>query len=383
IPLRASGLSLAEATAILTGREKPVLTTLAQLDAPPSKLPPAVDGERVLVGDRKGNLQAFDAAGKRLWSCALKGQLDHEPTVAPDGSVYALGGHALHKVGPEGNLEWTLELPGEPLNAPVLTEDGRVYVSSRGCMLYGVTPDGRIQVSKHDPLGSPHSFFVLPGKGSEVLLVGNNGRMVRYDPSALIFKRKPAGSMPGIAQRPPRPGPDGRWYFITMEPGMKHHLVGLNPATARVEVDVRFPGITLPGFPALGIPGSLAVAMAGGDVKLFDLNGQPRGQLTGLIGNLPMDASLDVTSLGSDGALITGEKSPPRLISQGEELEIPGDFVAAATAPDGSVYVTRRSGELCRLELKADVPDSEGSGQIRVDDRSVQVGSVRLKRRKG
>ncbi|MCE7870641.1 hypothetical protein DYH09_09715 [bacterium CPR1] len=370
-------VSSSTAAATLFGAPRPVLTTLARLADEPVDLPPVLAADRVYAGDRSGNLQALDASGAPVWSCRLKGPLEHPPTPAADGSVYVLGGHHLHRISPEGKLLWARSL-SEPMNAPVVQGE-RIYVGTRGCMLLAFDRDGNEKARIHNALGTPHSFFVLPGPGKAVLLVGNQGRVVQYDPTALLFKSKRLRDLPGMAGRPPRLGPDGRYYFITMEPGMRHHLVALQPATGRVEMDVALGELSLPGQPGLGLPGSVALALAGGAVHLYDTGGNERGILPGLVEKLPVDPTLEVNTMGSDGALITGTKSAPRLICQGEELEVPADIVGAARGPEGWLYVTRKNGDVSRLELR--VAPEDNSTAVAEDAGSVRFGSVRLKKR--
>jgi outer membrane protein assembly factor BamB len=101
------------------------------------KLVPAVAEGRVFAADRKGRVQAVDAAsGKRLWETATEAPISGGPGVG-DGLVLVgtTGGEVLALDAEDGALRWRVPVSSEVLSVPraaegvvvVLTADGKVF----------------------------------------------------------------------------------------------------------------------------------------------------------------------------------------------------------------------------------------------------------------
>jgi outer membrane protein assembly factor BamB len=72
---------------------------------------------------------------------AMPGGTGNSPTVAADGTIYALGGGGqLTAVGPDGSLKWTAQAGPATYVSPALARDGTVYVASQDGNLYAIAP---------------------------------------------------------------------------------------------------------------------------------------------------------------------------------------------------------------------------------------------------
>lgn len=77
-----------------------------------------------------------------LWSYDLgPGRMTSAITVAPNGTIYAIGGGGkLAVLSPDGKLEWTAQVGPSEHAAPALAGNGVVYLPSKDGNLYAVAP---------------------------------------------------------------------------------------------------------------------------------------------------------------------------------------------------------------------------------------------------
>jgi outer membrane protein assembly factor BamB len=72
---------------------------------------------------------------------AAPGASGNSPVVAPDGTIYALGGGGqLAAIGPDGSVKWTAQTGPATYVSPALGRDGTVYTASLDGNLYAVAP---------------------------------------------------------------------------------------------------------------------------------------------------------------------------------------------------------------------------------------------------
>lgn len=64
------------------------------------------------------------------------------PTIAPDGTIYALFSSTLHAIAPDGTGKWAFDTGGFAVGAPAVDAEGRVYFGSADGNVYAVGPDG-------------------------------------------------------------------------------------------------------------------------------------------------------------------------------------------------------------------------------------------------
>jgi outer membrane protein assembly factor BamB len=78
------------------------------------------------------------------WSVDLgPGRQTSSPTLAPDGTVYAVSGAGkLFAIAPAGAVRWTVQTGPSLKAAPALGSDGTVYLASLDGKLYAVAPPG-------------------------------------------------------------------------------------------------------------------------------------------------------------------------------------------------------------------------------------------------
>jgi outer membrane protein assembly factor BamB len=113
----------------------------------------AVD-ETILVGNVSGQLLAVGPSGTKRWEFSAGVDQFTYPTIAPDGSVVALGGYRvaagdatiisnhLFSVTSAGQKRWETELGSAQATAPAVGRDGTVYLGA-GSKLLAIDRSGR------------------------------------------------------------------------------------------------------------------------------------------------------------------------------------------------------------------------------------------------
>jgi outer membrane protein assembly factor BamB len=93
----------------------------------------------IYIGSANTNLYALTAKGSLRWSLSL-GPIYGAVTLAPDGTIY-VGADKLYAVNPGGNKKWEFITNAPIAAAPVVAENGTIYVSG-GPTLYAILPAG-------------------------------------------------------------------------------------------------------------------------------------------------------------------------------------------------------------------------------------------------
>jgi outer membrane protein assembly factor BamB len=203
----------------------------------------AADGTIYLGRDEQtqGVLVALNADGSLKWSYVADGPVA-EMAIGPDGNVYFVGGFAfdgtsllpdgkLYAVNPDGTLAWTYQTAGGGFYAPSLASDGTVYAMTGGAQededqvgtLYAVTSDGTEQW-KVELTGCPGNGATVGADGTVYAPIagcvfGGVGILEAFDPGGTKewefevngdFKVI-LGSVPIVA--------DGTAYFVSQLTG--------------------------------------------------------------------------------------------------------------------------------------------------------------------
>lgn len=103
----------------------------------------SADGATIVWGTTR-HLRAADAATcTARWTYATEGVFRGGPTVAPDGTIYAVEfAGTLHAVSPAGQRRWQVALDAEGIAAPAVAPDGSVLVGSLGGTMHAFAADG-------------------------------------------------------------------------------------------------------------------------------------------------------------------------------------------------------------------------------------------------
>ena len=83
------------------------------------------------------------------------------PTVAPDGTIYALFSSTLHAIAPDGTGKWAFDTGGFAVGAPAVDAEGRVYFGSADGKVYAVGPDGA-KLWDFEVPGAPSGAVIAP-----------------------------------------------------------------------------------------------------------------------------------------------------------------------------------------------------------------------------
>jgi len=137
------------------GDRKKITTLPDRCSAASESLALSPDGNTIYVGatsDPYGNspepdnlgLYAFSIEGVEQFFYETRYDCNGAPNVGNDGTIYFVSGAALHAVGSDGKVKWTYDLPGdlEPWawSSPAIGKDGTIYIAA-DC-LSAVNQDG-------------------------------------------------------------------------------------------------------------------------------------------------------------------------------------------------------------------------------------------------
>lgn len=304
------------------------------------------DERTLYVATLAGSLVALSRDdGAQRWSVALGDRVYSAPMVADDGTVYVgTDAKKLFAISPAGAVVFRLELAGEADTAPALAPDGAVVVAA----------------------------------GSEVLSVRRGGDIAwRFTARGKVF------TAPAIA-------PDG----LVVVGSQDDHVHALGPG-GRLAWSVDL-GADVDGAPAIADDGSIYVGTDRGDVVKLG----PRGELAWRV---PVGGFVrGALSVARNGDVLAGTYGPvPRVVRVTPAGEVRGAFAIRGTgarefgihggplegadgvlyfgAQDDAVYAVGTDGaQLFRYETRADVDApvtmlSDGSLVVGSEDGSVTL----------
>jgi hypothetical protein len=314
--------------------------------------------------------------GTELWEVAT-GSVYSGPAVAPDGTIYAVGGNPisrLYAVTPEGSIKWQAVL-GEAGSAPAVGADGTIYVGAKmsfrayrpnGTLLWAtafpinqwfynvsapaIAPDGTIYVGTGSaekglralrPDGTQKWIYVPAGEYAEVYtpVIGPDGTIYFGTYRDSFYAVNPDGTkrwsvpMDGYNLWA-AVGGDGTIYVT----GGENKLIALGPdGTRRWERGIAA-GLSAP---VIGPDGTIYVG-CGHDITLYAIN--PTGstkwshRIGGNVGGTSASPAVDSQGnvyAGFAGSLFAISASGARLWS----FATLGGFTAPSLTPDGTLYV--------------------------------------------
>lgn len=254
-------------------------------------------------GDRS-HWYALSPQGDILWTVELPGISWSTPAIADDGTLYLglRGSTGLVAVDPAGSVRWVLEHLDRISSSPAIGTDGTIYVAGRR-HVHAVDPRGEIQWTYE----SSHFTSSPAVAGDGTIYVGgtdDNLHAINRDGSLRwTFKKS------DLVSSPPSIGPDGAIYFGTAD-GRLH---AVNPdGSERWHVPVRDGVVLSP--PSIGPDGAIHVLGDG----LFAIN--PEGSIRwhfhsgtsgfrttpilGADGSVYLGSGAAVTALDAQGRLL-------------------------------------------------------------------------------
>jgi len=137
---------------------------------------PAVDGDRLYVGDLSGTFYALSRAdGSVVWTSDREGALSDSSACHHDGTVYvgSGGGNVYAFEAESGEERWTYESPSAVTSSPVVADD-TVYVGRNdGELLALDTGDGAVrwQETLSDPIYSDLAY----SQSMDAVIVSTSG----------------------------------------------------------------------------------------------------------------------------------------------------------------------------------------------------------------
>lgn len=146
--------------------------------------PPAVLGDRLVVGAFDGRVYCLGLAGQELWRHQTDNRIVGGAAIGSDGTAYVPSddGH-LYALAPDGALRWTFNAGVGLQSGPVVLPDGGIVFGDSGPngRLYKLSPAGRrLWVI---PLGAP--LFGSPAVDADgsVVVLTYAGRLLRVTPA--------------------------------------------------------------------------------------------------------------------------------------------------------------------------------------------------------
>lgn len=104
---------------------------------------------QVILGAVDGRVRAFSSSGEKLWESDSLGAPISGGAIAPSGTLVFAGNNRLIALGPDGTLQWRINLPGRA-GIPVIAPDGAIHLG----MADQPDPDlpvvGRVSVYESD-----------------------------------------------------------------------------------------------------------------------------------------------------------------------------------------------------------------------------------------
>ena len=151
--------------------------------------PPALslDGQTLYAGSQDHAIYAVDALnGSLRWSLRTEDQVEPAPVIGQDGTIY-IGGddRKLRALHPTGELAWALITGGDIPRAAALAADGTIYVATHDKNLYAVKPDGVVAWT-FATAGKIHCSPVVGADGS-ILIGSEDDRVYAVSPMGVLM----------------------------------------------------------------------------------------------------------------------------------------------------------------------------------------------------
>jgi outer membrane protein assembly factor BamB len=117
------------------------------IDAPLDMVIPVIDGNGTLYITSKENygLYAIYPNGSCKWHSDLIGDIQTQPAIGLNGTIYIGTSERFHAFYPNGTLQWMLPMEKFFIGKPVISPGGIIYVGTDDGYFYAVYPNGTIK----------------------------------------------------------------------------------------------------------------------------------------------------------------------------------------------------------------------------------------------
>ncbi|MBI5872106.1 PQQ-like beta-propeller repeat protein, partial [archaeon] len=197
---------------------------------------PAIDPDgTIYVGswhEGVGRIYAINSDGREKWYFKTEKWIESSPAIGPDGTVYA-GSYEgnIYAINSDGTEKWHFKTGDGVSATPAIGKDGTVYIGSWDYNFYAINPDGtekwRFQteaavegVSSSAVIGADGTIYFGSNNGKFYALTPNRSEKWHYDTTSSIT------SSPAI-------GSDGTVYVGSW--GKKLYAFGGSPAKKDLE----------------------------------------------------------------------------------------------------------------------------------------------------
>ena len=167
------------------------------------------DGERLIVGDQKGRVKAWNAkTGDGAWVSARYGQILGPVAIGAEGRVwFAATDQRLIGLDPDGSLHRTVTMPADSIGTPAIASDNSIFVATMDNRLRKYSADGDQAFATELPY-APSTAPVV--SENVTVTLGVDTEVIRIDAAnGAVMWRKSLGvrirSMPAV-------GTDGITY---------------------------------------------------------------------------------------------------------------------------------------------------------------------------
>ena len=152
---------------------------------------PAIDAQgTIYVGATDSYLYAIDADGNLRWRYATDGEIHASPAIGPDGTIYVgANDYDFYALNADGTLKWRAVGMGSSVS-PALAADGTVYVGA-GNDLYAFYQDGTLKWQ-----------FQTQGEIRSAPMVGDNGLIYIGSEDAKVYALVDANGGPSAGPWP-------------------------------------------------------------------------------------------------------------------------------------------------------------------------------------
>jgi outer membrane protein assembly factor BamB len=138
----------------------------------------AADGT-LYAGADGGKLVALTPEGKTKWTLDTDGDADTGPALAKDGTIVVAGGRMVYAVTPLGYVKWRFAARRKVFTAPAIAPSGRIVFGSQDHHAYALSPEGALVWSTD--LGADVDGAPVVGDDGAVFVGTDGDELVRLD----------------------------------------------------------------------------------------------------------------------------------------------------------------------------------------------------------